>query len=138
MISIEAYRMRVGTFQQRNYHSIKGKDTNFERVGHFCSQIFSVMNLQILLSVMIIVNMTFLKMSLLIQSGDVEINPGPSTYTILKSVTGSFHQGNSRFGTSAGSQCLCNALYAIGYSVYKRVGLWSKSDLDDILIFGNQ
>ena len=136
MISIEAYRMRIGTFQQRNYHS-KGKEINFECGSCLYSQIFSVMNLQILLSVMIIVNMTFLKMSLLIQSGDVEINPGP-TYTILKSVTGSFHQGNSRFGTSAGSQCLCNALYAIGYSVYKRVGLWSKSDLDDILTFGNQ
>ena len=129
--------MRIGVFQQRNI--AKGKDViNIEFGGsHFCNQICSYVNFLTLLSVMIIVNMSFLKLSLLLQNGDVESNPGP-TYTILKSVSGSFHQGDSRFGTTAGSQCLCNALYAIGYSVYKRVGLWNKSDLDNILTIGDQ
>ena len=127
--------MRIGAFQQRNAVS-KGKDIFELECENYLSRICSVMNLLTVLSVMIILNMSFLKMSLLIQGGDVETNPGP-TYSILKAVTGSYHQGNSRFGDTAGSQCLCNALYAIGYSV-KRVGLWSKSDLDHILTFGNQ
>ena len=137
MISIEAYRVRIGTFQQRNSLAKRKDIAEYECRSYLYCQIFSIVNLLTALSVMIIVNMSFLKMSLLIQGGDVETNPGPN-YSILKAVTGSYHQGNSRFGETAGSQCLCNALYAIGLSVCRRVGLWSKSDLDNILTFGNQ
>ena len=52
-------------------------------------------------------------MILLIQSGDIEINHGPSQRVI----TGSFHQGDQRFGQTASTQCMCNALYSVGCSI---------------------
>ena len=65
------------------------------------------------LGVVFVMNMFFLKMSLLLQHGDIESNPGP-TYTIVKSVTGTCHQGDiAIFGETAGRQCLCNSVYAI-------------------------
>ena len=83
-------------------------------------------NFLIFLGILIVANMSFLKMSLLIQHGDVESNPGP-TYSILKSVSGTFHQGNiAKFDQTAGCQCFCNTLYAIAWSVVKRTGLWNK------------
>ena len=43
-------------------------------------------------------------------SGDVELKPGP--YEILRTVQGSFNQGNiALFGETAGRQCACNALF---------------------------
>ena len=91
----------------------------------------------IFLGILIVANMSFLKMSLLIQHGDVESNPRP-TYSILKSVSGTFHQGNiAKFDQTAGRQCLCNALYAIAWSVVKRTGLWNKNDLDHMLTEGD-
>ena len=51
-------------------------------------------------------------------SGDVESNPGP-TYAIEKVISGSFHQGDARFGTTAGIQCACNSLFALCFSQVK-------------------
>ena len=48
----------------------------------------------------------------LIIDGDIESNPGP-TYVIEKVIHGSYHQGNKRFGNTAGVQCACNSLYAL-------------------------
>ena len=82
---------------------------------------------------LIILNMSFLKISLFIQNGDIETNLGP-TYSILKSLTGRYHQGDiAMFGETAGLQCLCNSIYAICWSMIRRVGLWNKQDLDHIL-----
>ena len=90
------------------------------------------------MGILIVANMSFLKISLLIQHGDVETNPGP-TYSIMKSVTGTCHQGYiAKFVKTAGPQCLCNAMYAIAWSIVKRIGLWSQHDLDHILTEGNQ
>ena len=65
-------------------------------------------------------------MILLIQSGDTEINSGP----IKRVIRGSFHQGDQRFGQTAGTQCMCNTLYSVGYSIIKKVrygvpGIWT-------------
>ena len=49
--------------------------------------------------------------------GDVESNPG-LTYKILKVVQGSFHQGDIRFGETAGRQCVCTTLYAIVWPTF--------------------
>ena len=69
------------------------------------------------MGILIVANMSFLKINLLKQHGDVETNPGP-TYGIMKSVTGTCHQGDiAKFGETAGKQCLCNALYAIAWSI---------------------
>ena len=69
-------------------------------------------------------------MILLIQSGDSEINPGP----IQRVIRGPFHQGDQRFGQTAGTQSMCNALYSVGYLIIKKVCYW---DMDYILTGGN-
>ena len=48
----------------------------------------------------------------LIIDGDIESNPGP-TYVIEKAIHGSYHQGDPRFGKTAGVHCACNSLYAL-------------------------
>ena len=63
----------------------------------------------------------------------LELNPGP-TYNIVKLVKASFHQGNPMFGVSAGTQCACNALFAICWAKIKNVSYWKSCDLDYILI----
>ena len=82
-------------------------------------------------------NMSFLKLLLLVKDGDIESNPGPLTYSITKSVTGSNNQGDLKYGETAGKQCMCNALYAIGWALIRRIGNWKKDDLDHILDSGD-
>ena len=72
-------------------------------------------------------------MILLIQSGDIEINPGP----IQRVIRRSFHQGDQRFEQTAGTQCMCNALYSVGYSIIKKVHYWSTWDMGYMLTAGN-
>ena len=45
-----------------------------------------------------------------------------------KAVLGTFHQGNSKYGTTAGIQCTSNAFIAICFSVVKRVSIWKSFD----------
>ena len=75
----------------------------------------------------------FLKISKLLSDGDIESNPGP-TYEILKAVQGSFNQGHPQFGS--GMQCACNSLFSICWSTLRRVAIWKNTDLDYILIKG--
>ena len=72
-------------------------------------------------------------MLLRIQSGDIEINVWP----IQRVVRGSFHEGHQRFGQTSGTQCMCNALYSVGYSIIKKVCQWTTLDMDCIFIAGN-
>ena len=69
--------------------------------------------------------------------GDVEINLGP-TYVIEKAICGSCHQGNRRFGDTAGVQCACNSLYALCWSQIRKVDFWDRLDLDHILTEGDR
>ena len=73
---------------------------------------------------------------ILLLSGDIELNPGPPTPS--KSVNGTLHQGDLPFGNTAGSQCMCNTLWAICYSKIKNVRYWKQWDLDTILHHGNE
>ena len=60
-------------------------------------------------------------------------------YILVNTIQGSFHQGNvEKFGDTAGRQCTCMTLFAIGYASFKRLGIWKKCDLDVILMNGNQ
>ena len=72
-------------------------------------------------------------MLLLIQSGDNEINPGH----VKRVIRGSFQQGDQRFGQTAGTQCIYNALYSVSYSIIKNVCHLTTLDMDYILITGN-
>ena len=83
-------------------------------------------------------SVTFSLLIRVLMDGDVESNPGPTTYNIVKIVKASFHQGNLMFGETAGIQCACNALFAICYTKIKSMGCWKSCDLDFILIKGDE
>ena len=53
------------------------------------------------------------------------------SYSFLKLVQGSFHQGNHRFGEIAGRQCVCNSLMSFIRSSIKKVSYWKSQDLDN-------
>ena len=65
-------------------------------------------------------NLSVLKLLKLLTNGEVESKPDP-IFKILKVIQGSFHQGDSKFGLTAGIQCACNSLYALCWSTIKRV-----------------
>uniref|UniRef100_A0A9J7WX60 ATP-dependent DNA helicase n=1 Tax=Cyprinus carpio carpio TaxID=630221 RepID=A0A9J7WX60_CYPCA len=52
-------------------------------------------------------------------------------------ISGSFHQGDYRFGRNRGSQCGANCLTAIMMCKMKSVLQWTRSDLNAVLIHGN-
>lgn len=64
-------------------------------------------------------------------------NSGPDNMFHLKTVSGSFHQGHPRFGSTSGVQCTMNCLVSICWSSIKRACYWKSSDLDYILEQGN-
>jgi len=56
----------------------------------------------------------------------------------LKSVVqGSYHQGDERFGDSAGKQCTCCALFSVIFTLMKSPGHWNFNDLDFIVEKGD-
>ena len=63
------------------------------------------------------INMAFLKLSLLLISGDIESNPEPPTREILKTVSGKFNQEHLKFGSTAGIQCACNTMQYVFLSL---------------------
>lgn len=68
--------------------------------------------------------------------GDKELNPG--LYDLLKSVQGSFSQGNvGTLGETARPQCACNALFSICWSLVRKISCWITPDLYLILILGD-
>ena len=71
----------------------------------------------------------------LLLSGDIELNPGPQEE--IKSIRGSFHQGNSKFGETAGIQCSSNCFFAICYAQLRKLSLWKTHDLDYVLNQGD-
>ena len=55
----------------------------------------------------------------------------------LKVVQGSFHQGNKKFGDTAGKQCTCCSLFSVAFTLIKSPGYWDSKDLDFILENGD-
>ena len=82
-------------------------------------------------------NIYILKITKLLADGDMESNLGPS-YSLLKTISGSFHQGHPKFGKRAGAQCACNALFAIWWATVRKISIWESLDLDSILNYGDQ
>ena len=142
MISVEAYRACIGTFFvkskknskiDRNYYP--GSFRTNEDTTHFLHTfglafVILILNLNL--------NFAVLKLLKLLVDGDVESNPGPTTYNLLKVVQGSFHQGDPKFGQTAGIQCACNSLFSLCWSSIKRVTVWTTYDLDYVLESGDQ
>ena len=80
-------------------------------------------------------DLSFLIKYLLVIQG-IESNPGPA-YSIMKSVQGDFNQADTRFGTSAGSQCAINSLVAICFSSVKKISTWNNVHLNFVLENGD-
>lgn len=53
-------------------------------------------------------------------------------------VQGNFHQGDSKFGYTAGIQCSCNTLVSICFSKFREIKYWKALDLDFILEEGDK
>ena len=153
MISLEAYRAKIGSFVtkarhiQRSSHffglnrsNIFGDTPNyFYCVNEQYATKYFLRALGVVILVLILtlnLNFSVLKLLKLLTDGDVESNPGP-TFKILKVIQGSFHQGHPKFGHTAGIQCACNSLYALCWSTIKRVSVWTTSDLDYVLENGD-
>ena len=153
MISLEAYRAKIGSFVtkarhiQRSSHffglnqsNIFGDTPNYfycVNEQYATKYFLRALGVVILVSILTLnLNFSVLKLLKLLTDGDVESNPGP-TFRILKVIQGSFHQGHLKFGHTAGIQCACNSLYALCWSTIKRVSVWTTSDLDYVLENGD-
>ena len=144
MIVIELYRARIGCFcggkHTRTRHKLNAscfRPTVFKTdLSLYCVVQICIIFIY-LITLKFNVNMSFLKLSMLMNHGDIESNPGPA-FDNKKSVLGSFHQAHAKFGNSAGIQCSCNSLYAICFSIIKRVSLWKSLDIDYILENGDK
>ena len=67
--------------------------------------------------------------------GDIEFNHGPLN---SKTILGIFHQGDLKYGDTAGVQWMCNALFSLCWEKVKKVSLWKSFDLDYILDKGDE
>lgn len=139
MISIEAYRSAIGAF----YGTCKNA-SRMKKIAQNAGELvqnygFRDVVVQLLgLAIILMITLCKIKLLLLAQAGDVESDPGPGTYNVLKTVKASSHQGDVKFGISAGLQCLCNCLFSIALSTHRRIALWTAHDLDLILTKGNE
>ena len=57
---------------------------------------------------------------------------------ISKTVQGTHHQGNIRYGTTAGIQCFCISLLAACWRLIKSISRWDSNDLDRLLGKGDE
>ena len=55
-----------------------------------------------------------------------------------KILQGSCHQGHSKFGSSAGKQCVMNSLVSLMYSKVKPIRDWNSEDMNVVLNTGNE
>ena len=146
MISIEAYRSRIGSYcstarrvtAQSQYFRLEKRMRAYkenDQHKHFWGE---MLRFRFIFYFIVIVCLSvYTNYQQLLQDGDVESNPGPSQ--ALKIIFGSFNQGDIfRFGETAGSQCGCNSLLAICWASIKRVSVWKTWDLDNVLESGDK
>ena len=147
MITLEAYRALIGKFSAKaNQIRLRNGQPNsalFDNRRGFYLGIDSggirFLKLFAVLCFIVIIdhhsNMSFLKISKLLLDGDIESNPGPDFYKV---VTGTFHQGDMKFGQTAVIQCTCHSFFAIAWSTVRKVTIWKGLDLDNVLNNGDQ
>jgi len=105
MITLDAYRISIGCFCPRLLSTIsfiKRAYRNYYNDILFMNRLYS--GYCFLKYVCVRLTTVFLfALVILLLCGDIETNPGP--YTIIKSVQGSFHQGDPLLGRNVGTQC---------------------------------
>ena len=70
----------------------------------------------------------------------MEENPGPTINDIVDyyyTIHASFNQGNDLFGSNAGKQCVAVLLSAIVYKEIKSVNIWNQTNLNTIMVCGD-
>ena len=77
----------------------------------------------------------FVLTAILLACGDIETNPGPAFS--ISTVKGSSHQGDLKYGRTAGTQCVCYSLASLCYSKIILPRYWTTKDIDSVLTFGN-
>ena len=130
MISLDAYRLSIGSFNnsslQLNLRTIcRGLKIGISLSSKGVSQLLKPTRFMTL----------FVLTAILLTCGDIESNPGP-TFSI-STLKGSSHQGNSKYGRTAGTQCVCNSLASLCYSKIILPRYWTTNDIDSVLTFGN-
>ena len=138
MLTIEAHRLVIGRFCAKAIILSSQGVASKKQQGNSSTSLTKVFSYTTVSSiskdfVSLIVVLCFIVFQL---SGDVESNPGTS-YAIDKVILASFHQGDTRFGTTAGIQCTCNSLFALCFSQLKKVFRWNTADLDFLLTEGD-
>ena len=146
MISIEAYRSRIGSYcstarritAQSQYFRLEKRKRAFKENCQHQQFWREILRFRCIFYFIVIVCLSvYTNYQQILQDGDVESNPGPSP--ALKIIFGSFNQGDIfRFGETAGSQCGCNSLLAICWASVKRVSVWKTWDLDNVLESGDK
>ena len=140
-LTVEAYRARIGCLHSKGQirKGQRGSKVPSFKSGSLPYPEFvqTFLMFVFILTLRLNINMAVLKLSMLLLDGDIESNPGPVTYKIQKAVLGTFHQGHAKFGSTSGIQCSCNAVYAICFSLMKKVSIWKSWDLDYILEKGD-
>ena len=127
MIEVQLYRQGIGIFSGGKHHSIKyfskhavNSNRNCKNDNHL-SKYFLLMTVLVSLLVVLIAELNLQHLNVITTrslklSGDVELNSVP--YEIIKSVQGSFNQGNvALFGETAGRQCAFNIIFLVCWSV---------------------
>ena len=144
MITLQAYRVVIGAFLgkarklatdccQMRYDCYSSFKAFYDDKAGAVSFLRMFMLVTFIVIVTCNLNLACLKYMKLMRDGDIESNPGP-TYSCVKVINGNFHQGDHRFGITAGTQCVCNSLFSISWSTIRRTALWNTLDLDFILI----
>ena len=119
MIDIQLYRARIGVFTFTNIYVVSLERSRGKK--GYPSHSKGSIKIIILVTTVVLVCMIILnsfKVELLKIAGDVELNPG--SYEVIKSVQGSFNQGNVSFFGETTGQCACNAMFSICWSLIRK------------------
>ena len=116
MNDVQLYRARTGVFTFTNIFGVS-LERNKGKQGYPSHSKGSIVLVTTLALVCTIIMNSF-KVELLNITGDVELNPDP--YEVIKSVQGSFNQGNVSFFGETTGQCACNAMFSICWSLIRK------------------
>ena len=119
-MAVLAYRKAIGIFYTAPI-KLSCRDSIADKVPakELCRKSCKYYIAKEYLVIIFLINVLFLASLNLTCNGDIKSNL-ELTYSIEKITSGSFYQGNSRFGHTAGIQCACNSLYVLCWSQVKK------------------
>ena len=144
MITLEQYRSRIGGYASKaqfiqtmstegNLLTADDLLNTYTHLVHYCAK-YIHLSIILLSGIEEEVLFRIVKLKLLLLANDIETNPGPY---FISNIQGTLHQGNAKFGESAGKQCACIALYSACFSTLKNVSRWTPNNLDSLVEQGD-